>query len=595
MAGFGDFQVAQAQQSAVLQYRWPYNKKPNITAPFGQKRNASGTHNWRWHLGIDLQSVGGRDGSPIYSTTSGVISYVGWDDPGNHRNGMGWCVKIDHDTDPYSSWYGHMREQALQGIYIGAYVAGGQQIGNQGNTGSSTGDHLHFQVNAFQASSGVRPNYTSTIENSNCFDPIYLLTNGEDNSGKHGGTITAANIPRNENGEFVAVANSGSYDNTAVSLYNLSIGGSKLLSPSNDEKKYGIAVYDTVQSLIRGTTAGAVAGSGNVFDALSRYAKYIYNYLNSSVSVASFNVLSMPWIRPGFNLWFDPLFVDRVYYVTSVQHVGSKQNGVFTTIGCSFGRNRQKFQKQSYEFGSLKPGNPDNVFINSISVPPSSFSRNLLASSADFDALRKKVLDYYNSGDASQNVMKAAFHPFYQYLYNTINTEAGTVTGAYQSPAIGTQANTVNDIIEQQTQVVSRSAVRFDGIFKRNDIVVATGLAYRTSKGKGPAVQLNNVRGALTVTDGSSSDPYPYYFANRGWMAKSSLQFVSREETVTETITKYASPAATKEFDSVGEIQKWLDSKYQNAPTVIKNRITRHKKIIASAEAYIKLHYVREG
>lgn len=259
-----------------------------------------------------------------------------------------------------------------------------------------------------------------------------------------------------------------------------------------------------------------------------------------------------------------------------------------------FGRNRKKFQAGKYEFGSFKPGDPDNVFINKVLVGPSAFSKNLVASAADFDAIAKRTSDYYSDGAVQPQVEKAAFNSYYQYLYNTINTEAGTVSGAYQAPAIGAAANMVNDVLEKESITVTRDITRFDGTFKRNDIVVATGLAYRTSKGKGPAVQLNGVQGALTVTDSGSSDPYPYYFANRGWMAKSSLQFASREETVTETITKYVSPAATQEFDSVAEIQKWLDAKYEKAPQVIKDRIARHNKIKTAADIYIARHYVKE-
>ena len=423
------------------------------------------------------------------------------------------------------------------------------------------------------------------------------MTGGTQDSTYYDGACEGANIPVytvNADGDvsYRIVVSDGTEDST-TSDYNLNIGGSRLLDPSNDERKYGVSVYDTVQSLIRGATASAVAESGNVYDALSRYAKYLYYYLNTSVTVANVQTVSMPWIRPGFNVWLDPLLVDRIYYVNSVQHVGSAQGGVFTTLGLGFGRSRKKFQELGYEFGSLKPGDPDNVFINTMNVTPANFSKNIVGDAATFITIKAKVDAFYNKDPDSAGFEKAAYHDYLQWFYNTINNECGTVSGSYTAPAIGAASNMVNDVAEITTSTVQATSTTFDGVYKQGDIILISGYAYQSSSGKGEKTKLSRKKGVLS-TVGATNAQYPYYVKGVGWVAKSSISFVSRTTSEIVTTTKYVSPAATAEYNSVAEIQQMLDTKYAKAPAVVQNRIARHKKIIAAAKVYIADHYVRE-
>ena len=77
-------------------------------------------------------------------------------------------------------------------------------------------------------------------------------------------------------------------------------------------------------------------------------------------------------------------------------------------------------------------------------------------------------------------------------------------------------------------------------------------------------------------------------------MAKSSLTFFSRKVADKTTSASYSSPALTSSYGSISEIQKLLTAKYTNAPEVVKNRITKHKKLIIDAEAYLVSKYVVE-
>lgn len=86
------------------------------------------------HRGIDL---GAGVGTPVMASDSGFISYAGWD-----NTGYGNLIKVNHGNG-FETLYGH-----LSAFYVvpGQAVSRGQVIGAVGNTGRSTGPHLHFEV-----------------------------------------------------------------------------------------------------------------------------------------------------------------------------------------------------------------------------------------------------------------------------------------------------------------------------------------------------------------------------------------------------------------------------------------------------------------
>ncbi len=88
-------------------------------------------YHWRHH-GID---VDGNTGDPIYSAKGGTVTSAGW------QGGYGLCVIVNHG-DGTQTLYGHLSK-----IYVssGQSVGRGGTLGLQGNTGWSTGDHLHFE------------------------------------------------------------------------------------------------------------------------------------------------------------------------------------------------------------------------------------------------------------------------------------------------------------------------------------------------------------------------------------------------------------------------------------------------------------------
>src|SRR3989338_3003021 len=75
-------------------------------------------------------------GYPIHPAADGVIRHQGW------AQGYGMCAVVDHGFG-YSTLYGHMSEIIAK---EGASVKRGQVIGRMGSTGTSTGNHLHYEV-----------------------------------------------------------------------------------------------------------------------------------------------------------------------------------------------------------------------------------------------------------------------------------------------------------------------------------------------------------------------------------------------------------------------------------------------------------------
>ncbi len=90
---------------------------------------------WSGHRAID---IGSWNGSPIKASDSGYVVAAG----GGWNGGYGNYVLIDHGNG-FTTLYAH-----LSGIFVrtGENVSRGEQIGSAGNTGNSTGPHLHFEV-----------------------------------------------------------------------------------------------------------------------------------------------------------------------------------------------------------------------------------------------------------------------------------------------------------------------------------------------------------------------------------------------------------------------------------------------------------------
>lgn len=119
---------------------WPTEESP-ITAYFGEQ----GSYWTDTHTGVDF---GVPTGTPIYAVTNAEVVFTGWNGP------YGKCIIISNGW--YTFLYGHL--DSID-VTIGEKVTVGKIIGKSGNTGNTSGPHLHFEVR----------------DNGVCIDPLIWL------------------------------------------------------------------------------------------------------------------------------------------------------------------------------------------------------------------------------------------------------------------------------------------------------------------------------------------------------------------------------------------------------------------------------------
>jgi murein DD-endopeptidase MepM/ murein hydrolase activator NlpD len=129
-------QVLEAQRELLVDIPtlWPLKGvRGNITNQFGPARHPF-TGGWYLHKGID---IAWGYGVPIVATANGKVQKVDYD-----HMGLGNYVVLRHNYG-FHTRYGHMDRIVVK---RGQEVRRGQVIGYMGNTGLSTGPHLHYEV-----------------------------------------------------------------------------------------------------------------------------------------------------------------------------------------------------------------------------------------------------------------------------------------------------------------------------------------------------------------------------------------------------------------------------------------------------------------
>ena len=114
-----------------------------ISSGFGYRADPF-TGGAAFHAGLDFK---GPVGAPIYAAAAGTVSFVG------SQQGYGNTVEIDHGNGLMTR-YAHMSGFRAR---VGQQVEAGQVIGLIGNTGRSTGPHLHFEVRINDRAVNPRP------------------------------------------------------------------------------------------------------------------------------------------------------------------------------------------------------------------------------------------------------------------------------------------------------------------------------------------------------------------------------------------------------------------------------------------------------
>ncbi|MGF1491333.1 MAG: peptidoglycan DD-metalloendopeptidase family protein [Microcoleaceae cyanobacterium] len=130
---------------------FPLTVPAPITSLFGWRQHPVLGYN-RFHNGTD---IGADEGTPVVATYSGQVSIADW------LGGYGLTVILNHEDKAQESLYGHLSELFVK---PGETVKQGEVIGRVGNTGMSTGPHLHFELRKLTNQGWVAINPNSHIE-----------------------------------------------------------------------------------------------------------------------------------------------------------------------------------------------------------------------------------------------------------------------------------------------------------------------------------------------------------------------------------------------------------------------------------------------
>ena len=129
-AGLQKFLENQKMLLASTPSVWP--AKGWLSSRFGYRKSPF-TDKKEFHKGLDIST---RKGSPIVASADGTVSFSGWD------RGYGRAVVIRHGYG-LKTKYAHLKKSLVK---KGQYVKRGETIGLVGNSGRTTGSHLHYEV-----------------------------------------------------------------------------------------------------------------------------------------------------------------------------------------------------------------------------------------------------------------------------------------------------------------------------------------------------------------------------------------------------------------------------------------------------------------
>jgi len=103
----------------------PFSYKPELNCKFQDP-------NYTRHTGVDFREA---TGSEVIATMSGLVVWVG-------MNGN-WGNLVVVENNGYQTWFAHLSSFA---VFKGEEISRGTLIGEVGNTGNSSGDHLHYGI-----------------------------------------------------------------------------------------------------------------------------------------------------------------------------------------------------------------------------------------------------------------------------------------------------------------------------------------------------------------------------------------------------------------------------------------------------------------
>lgn len=155
---------------------WQYPVKGyTVTQKFGNYSSTMAKKSRPYHSGIDIVY---KSNKTIYAAATGIVEYVGY------SSGNGNHVILSHQMGgkTVKSLYSHLSSYSVR---KGQKVQGGIAIGIMGNTGNSTGTHLHFAI--FEGSGTDPLGYVGSYNSANklmqggviFYNPVYVVNNNK--------------------------------------------------------------------------------------------------------------------------------------------------------------------------------------------------------------------------------------------------------------------------------------------------------------------------------------------------------------------------------------------------------------------------------
>jgi murein DD-endopeptidase MepM/ murein hydrolase activator NlpD len=140
-AGFAIYNQLNNINVEALERNYMFNVIPNgypsytryQTSAYGMRWHPI-RHKYHLHAGVDFGTV---MGSEIVSTAQGVVEYAGF-----NKNGFGNLVRVRHSFG-FVTYYGHLQSLSVK---VGDFVHKGDALGFSGNSGLSSGPHLHYAI-----------------------------------------------------------------------------------------------------------------------------------------------------------------------------------------------------------------------------------------------------------------------------------------------------------------------------------------------------------------------------------------------------------------------------------------------------------------
>jgi murein DD-endopeptidase MepM/ murein hydrolase activator NlpD len=126
------YEAALTERARFMPSVWPVDGG-ETTDGFGFRGNPFGGGSSEFHPGQDIAAP---RGTPVFATADGVVIKADW------QNGYGQTVVIDHGNG-LTTRYGHLSKIEVE---EGREISRGEELGQVGSTGRSTGPHLHYEV-----------------------------------------------------------------------------------------------------------------------------------------------------------------------------------------------------------------------------------------------------------------------------------------------------------------------------------------------------------------------------------------------------------------------------------------------------------------